>query len=255
MDGIDKLYNALSAQFDLGTATDFRTKIADKTHRRKLYDAVSKKFDLGVENYEAFSAKVDSYLQPQAQQTISFAPFAAIQGQSMPSFRQQMSARGVGLGDDGLTDEARKRLPQGYMVLNEKEQKKAEQKAIEEQRSKGVYFTSRESQLSELNPMDLMRQRVDSNNRIRSAKPKTPDELFSVALESWQQTNEGIRRSAQYERDIQAAITQFQDSKQQEFSEDKNVKAILQKAKAGIIKKEQAEKQLQAIWEKSMAMK
>ena len=51
-----KLYNALSQQFDLGTYEQFNQKMNDSTSRRKLYDAVSQQFDLG--DFTTFESKV-----------------------------------------------------------------------------------------------------------------------------------------------------------------------------------------------------
>lgn len=64
MDGIDKLYQGLSAVYDLGTPEDFRAKIADEQHRKNLYDQISGTVDLGVADYNEFSKKVNSYIQP-----------------------------------------------------------------------------------------------------------------------------------------------------------------------------------------------
>lgn len=69
MDGIDKLYQGLSAVYDLGTPEEFRKKIADEEHRKKLYEQVSPNIDLGVADFPAFSQKIDGYLQqPQEKQ-------------------------------------------------------------------------------------------------------------------------------------------------------------------------------------------
>lgn len=64
MDGIDKLYQGLSAVYDLGTPEDFRAKIADEQHRKNLYDQIIGTVDLGVADYDEFSKKVNSYIQP-----------------------------------------------------------------------------------------------------------------------------------------------------------------------------------------------
>ncbi|MBQ6724057.1 MAG: hypothetical protein IJQ84_06045 [Paludibacteraceae bacterium] len=184
------------------------------------------------------------------EQSDSFMSFLAGQEPVIPNFWQQTTERVIGKEEDIMSDDAKKRLPKGYMVLNDDERRKAEQKAIQEQLAYDqMSFVERESQLPVLGAMDLMRQRVDSNNRIRRANTKTPEELFTVALASWQKTNEGIHRSAQYERDLQEAIAKFQKDKQKEFSSDIAVNAIIRNAKAGKITKEQAEQQLQSIWE------
>ena len=150
----------------------------------------------------------------------------------------------------GLSEEERKYLPSNYTLLTVEERKKAEQKARADlQAYESSPFIEREKQLQEQPAFALFAQRSESFRRIRSAQAKNPDDLFSITLNSWQHTDEGIRRTAQYERDMQSAVSAFQKKKQKEFGASKEAKAIIQKAKAGTITKEQAEQQLQKLWE------
>jgi hypothetical protein len=52
----DKLYQALSDKYDLGTKEEFNSKMNSPESRKKLYSAVSSDFDLG--SYEEFESKV-----------------------------------------------------------------------------------------------------------------------------------------------------------------------------------------------------
>lgn len=51
-----KLYDALSAEYDLGTYEEFERNIGDGNKRRKLFDAASADYDLG--DYETYSQKI-----------------------------------------------------------------------------------------------------------------------------------------------------------------------------------------------------
>lgn len=55
-DSRQKLYNALSSQFDLGSFDDFNSKMNNPDSRKKLYSAVSSKFDLG--SFDDFESKI-----------------------------------------------------------------------------------------------------------------------------------------------------------------------------------------------------
>ena len=51
-----KLYDALSGEYDLGTYEEFERNIGDSVKRRKLYDAASADYDLG--DYESYSQRI-----------------------------------------------------------------------------------------------------------------------------------------------------------------------------------------------------
>lgn len=51
-----KLYDALSGEYDLGTYEEFERNIGDSVKRRKLYDAASADYDLG--DYESYSKRI-----------------------------------------------------------------------------------------------------------------------------------------------------------------------------------------------------
>lgn len=51
-----KLYNALSSKFDLGTFDEFNSKMDNPESRKKLYSSVSSNFDLG--SYDEFESKI-----------------------------------------------------------------------------------------------------------------------------------------------------------------------------------------------------
>lgn len=55
-DSRQKLYNALSSQFDLGSFDEFNSKMNNPDSRKKLYSAVSSKFDLG--SFDDFESKI-----------------------------------------------------------------------------------------------------------------------------------------------------------------------------------------------------
>lgn len=59
-----KLYNALSSQYDLGTFEEFDSKMNNPESRKKLYNAVSQSFDLG--DFNTFESKVS----PSARQEV-----------------------------------------------------------------------------------------------------------------------------------------------------------------------------------------
>jgi hypothetical protein len=54
----EKLYKALSGQFDLGSFDEFNKKMDNSESRKKLYSAVSKDFDLG--SFNEFESKIKS---------------------------------------------------------------------------------------------------------------------------------------------------------------------------------------------------
>jgi hypothetical protein len=54
----EKLYKALSGQFDLGSFDEFNKKMDNSESRKKLYSAVSKDFDLG--SFNEFESKIGS---------------------------------------------------------------------------------------------------------------------------------------------------------------------------------------------------
>lgn len=61
MDNKEKLYNALSEEYDLGTFEQFSADLDNEEKRRKLYDATSDDYDYG--DYESFSAQL-GYKEP-----------------------------------------------------------------------------------------------------------------------------------------------------------------------------------------------
>lgn len=61
MDNKEKLYKALSEEYDLGTFEQFSADLDNEEKRRKLYDATSDDYDYG--DYESFSAQL-GYKEP-----------------------------------------------------------------------------------------------------------------------------------------------------------------------------------------------
>jgi len=55
-DSRQKLYNALSSQFDLGSFDEFNSKMNNPDSRKKLYNSVSSSFDLG--SFDEFESKI-----------------------------------------------------------------------------------------------------------------------------------------------------------------------------------------------------
>ena len=55
-DSRQKLYNALSSQFDLGSFDEFNSKMNNPDSRKKLYNSVSNSFDLG--SFDEFESKI-----------------------------------------------------------------------------------------------------------------------------------------------------------------------------------------------------
>jgi hypothetical protein len=55
-DSRQKLYNALSSQFDLGSFDEFNSKMNNPESRKKLYNSVSSSFDLG--SFDEFETKI-----------------------------------------------------------------------------------------------------------------------------------------------------------------------------------------------------
>ena len=182
---------------------------------------------------------------PNQQQNAS-TPYIYPMGEQNGPFAELMTK----IKYNGLSEDEAHYLPDNYMLLDDEARKKAEQearKAFEAYEKSS--FVEREKQLQIPNAWALSMQRSSSYEKIRRGRAKNPDELFNIALNSWQHTDEGIRRTAQYERDTQEALTAFQKEKQKEFQSDREVRATIKKAKEGKITKEQAEQQLQSLWE------
>lgn len=65
MDEIEKLYNAVSQQFDIGTIEEFKSKMATTDDRRKFYDVVSQQFDIG--DYDSYEQRLGGATEVSAQ--------------------------------------------------------------------------------------------------------------------------------------------------------------------------------------------
>lgn len=116
-----KLYDALSGEYDLGTYEEFERNIGDSVKRRKLYDAASADYDLG--DYESYSQRIG----PTHKESLD--AFNAEFGSFMNDFEERdtaetkMSRAGISSGiivpmEGSITGEERQR----YLELHEQEE-------------------------------------------------------------------------------------------------------------------------------------
>jgi hypothetical protein len=70
MDELNKLYEAVSSKFDVGSFEDFSAKMGDTTSRKKFYDVVSQKgFDLG--EYNAYEQRLSGQVPKKEKAEVS----------------------------------------------------------------------------------------------------------------------------------------------------------------------------------------
>ena len=67
-DSRQKIYDALSQRYDMGSFEEFNSKLDNEGSRRKVYDAMSEMYDMG--DWDTFNAKL-GYGVAQTQQPAS----------------------------------------------------------------------------------------------------------------------------------------------------------------------------------------
>ena len=147
----------------------------------------------------------------------------------------------------GMSEKEQSMLPQGYAVMNQQERAAAEMQAKHDALGSA---TQNEANLPAQSKARDDEQKANASNEIRMAGSTSPEELVENVNLAWKKTDAGIRRSAQLEREVQAVMDKFQKEKQDEFTKNPNVQAIVASYQNGTLNEAEANDAIQDLWEK-----
>lgn len=90
MDELEKLYAAVSQNFDIGSLEDFKAKMSTQEDRRRFYDVVSQRFDIG--DYDSYERRLGGAQEVSAQGS---AGTSQISGQPSGSLAEPLQGNNI----------------------------------------------------------------------------------------------------------------------------------------------------------------